>query len=69
VPLAGVDLNGLTAGFLSGGFFCRNALGAGLFLRMGCALPVFGVVELGPDGGVGAAEALMLSCVYKVECA
>jgi len=39
-------------GFLGAGlFFSTNALAAGLRLRTGAA-PAFGVVELGPEGGV-----------------
>lgn len=41
-------------GFLATGFFfCTNALGAGFRLRIGAGAPALGVVEFGPDGGVG----------------
>lgn len=50
----------VTGLFATGLFFSTNALGAGLLLRTGAGPPVFGVVELGPDGGVGAAELLIV---------
>ena len=47
------------AGFLAPGlFFATNALAVGFLLRIGAGAPALGVVELGPDGGVGA-ELLM----------
>lgn len=51
-----VDCAGLCAGtgFLATGlFFSTNALAAGFRLRTGAGPPAFGVVELGPEGGVG----------------
>lgn len=43
------------AGFLAPGLlFSTNALAAGFLLRMGAGAPALGVVELGPEGGVGA---------------
>ena len=40
-------------GFLAAGlFFSTNALAAGFLLRTGAGPPAFGVVELGPEGGV-----------------
>lgn len=53
---AAVDCAGLCAatGFLATGlFFSTNALAAGFRLRTGAGPPAFGVVELGPEGGVG----------------
>jgi hypothetical protein len=53
---ADVDCAGLCAatGFLATGlFFSTNALAAGFLLRTGAGPPAFGVVELGPEGGVG----------------
>lgn len=48
------------AGFLAAGlFFSTNALATGFLLRIGAGAPALGVVELGPDGGVGA-ELLIL---------
>ena len=55
---AAVDCAGLCAatGFLATGlFFSTNALAAGFLLRIGAGPPALGVVELGPEGGVGAA--------------
>jgi hypothetical protein len=43
----------VAAGFLGIGLFCTNALGAGFRLRIGAGAPAFGVVEFGPEGGVG----------------
>ena len=41
-------------GFLGPGlFFSTNALGAGFRRRTGAGPPAFGVVEFGPEGGVG----------------
>ena len=51
-----VDCAGLCAatGFLATGlFFSTNALAAGFRLRTGAGPPAFGVVEFGPEGGVG----------------
>lgn len=57
----GTVLGGAVAGFLAPGlFFATNALAAGFLLRIGGGAPALGVVELGPDGGVGA-ELLMLT--------
>lgn len=48
-------------GFLATGrFFSTNALAAGLRLRIGADAPALGVVEFGPEGGVGAAELFMM---------
>lgn len=51
----------VTPGFLAAGlFFSMNAPAAGLRLRIGAGAPAFGVVEFGPEGGVGAAELFMM---------
>jgi hypothetical protein len=52
-----VDVEGpglcAATGFLATGlFFSTNALAAGFRLRTGAGAPAFGVVELGPEGGV-----------------
>ena len=53
---------GAVTGFLGMGLFLSTkALGAGLRLRIVAGPPALGVVELGPEGGVGAAELLMVT--------
>lgn len=53
-------------GFLGAGlFFSTNALATGFLLRIGAGAPALGVVEFGPEGGVGAAELLMLAGEYQ----
>lgn len=47
----------------TGLFFSTNALAAGLRLRIGADPPALGVVEFGPEGGVGAAELFMMVVV------
>lgn len=59
----GADAAGFCEGtglFATGRFFSTNALGAGLLLRTGAGPPALGVVEFGPEGGVGAAELLIV---------
>lgn len=55
------------AGFLATGlFFSTNALAAGFLLRTGAGAPAFGVVEFGPEGGVGTEE-LFMTAVWARE--
>lgn len=54
----------VVTGFLATGlFFSTNALAAGFRLRTGAGAPAFGVVELGPEGGVGM-ELLFMARVW-----
>jgi hypothetical protein len=53
-------------GFLTGALFFTNALAAGFLLGIGAGPPALGVVELGPDGGVGAALLMLARSVQDV---